>query len=227
MPATPTPRQPVSRHLPLRLALFLLGLALMALGVAITTRSALGTPPISTPPYVVSLGGAISVGAATVIMNVGFVAVQLLLLRRRFPLLQLLQLPTTLVFGGFIDAALALTGWLEPQQYWARWLCVLAACLLVAAGVVLQFLARIVMNAGEGAVAALAQVTGFPVGRVKIAFDTSLVAIGAVISLVMFGAIAGIREGTLASMLLVGWLVGRILPPSRGCFERWLNGRRA
>ena len=66
----------------------------------------------------------------------------------------------------------------------------------------------------------LAHVTGVRIGTMKIAFDVTLVGIGAVISLAMFGRIEGIREGTLVAMFLVGLIVGRILPP----LTRWFSG---
>ena len=207
-------------RLPFRYLVFTAGMFVMAIGIAITARATLGTTPISTPPYVVSLGGGITLGVATIVMHVVFVATQIALLRRDFEWIQLLQVLVGVGFGVFIDAAMWLTRWFEPGPYWLQWAGVLAGSAILALGITVQFLPKVLMNAGEGTVAALARVTGLRIGTMKIIFDVSLVAIGAVISLAMFGRIEGIREGTLVAMFLVGLIVGRLLPP----LTRWFSG---
>lgn len=207
-------------RLPFRYLVFTAGMFVMAIGIAMTARATLGTTPISTPPYVVSLGGGITLGVATIVMHVVFVAAQIALLRRDFEWIQLLQVLVGVGFGVFIDAAMWLTRWFEPGPYWLQWVGVLVGSAILALGITVQFLPKVLMNAGEGTVAALARVTGLRIGTMKIIFDVSLVAIGAVISLAMFGRIEGIREGTLVAMFLVGLIVGRLLPP----LTRWFSG---
>ena len=210
-------------RLGLRYLVFAVGRFVMAIGIAITARAPLGTTPISTPPYVVSLGGGITLGLATIVMHVGFVALQIALLRREFEWIQLLQVLVGVGFGVFIDAAMVLTGWFRPEAYWLQWVGVLVGSAILALGITVQFLPKVLMNAGEGTVAALAHVTGVRIGTMKIAFDVTLVGIGAVISLAMFGRIEGIREGTLVAMFLVGLIVGRILPPLTQWFARLMH----
>lgn len=62
----------------------------MAFGVAFSIRADLGTSPISSVPYVISLIAPVTVGTATIAMHAVFVLLQILLLRRQFALLQLL-----------------------------------------------------------------------------------------------------------------------------------------
>lgn len=203
-----------------RYLVFALGMFVMALGIALTVRADLGTTPISTPPYVVSLGGGVTLGVATIIMHVVFVAAQIALLRRDFEWIQLLQIGVGVGFGVLIDAAMWLTSWFQPEDYWLKWIGVLAGSAVLALGVTLQFLPKVLMNAGEGTVAALARVTGLKIGTMKILFDATLVGIGVLISLGMFGRIEGVREGTLAATILVGFIVGRLMPP----MTRWFAG---
>ena len=74
------------------------------------------------------------------------------------------------------------------------------------------------MLAGEMTTAAIAEVTGAKFRNVKIVFDCSLVVIAAVISLAISGNPTGngeyvvIREGTLVSAFLTGWLMRFIEP---------------
>ena len=56
-----------------RYLLLLLGLSIMAFGVAFSIKASLGTSPISSVPYVVSLFAPLTVGTATIIMHCVFI----------------------------------------------------------------------------------------------------------------------------------------------------------
>ena len=117
--------------------MLLLGLSLMSLGIAFSIRGALGTTPISSLPYVLSLLTPLSVGALMILLSLVFVGLQIAILRRRFPPLQLLQIPVVIAFGVLNDAALWLLRDVTASTYWQQWL--LAACgiVIVCIGVAL------------------------------------------------------------------------------------------
>lgn len=73
-----------------RYLLLCVGLAIMALGVAFSIRASLGTSPISSVPYVISLISPLSVGTATILMHCVFILIQIFILRRRYELIQLM-----------------------------------------------------------------------------------------------------------------------------------------
>ena len=79
------------------------GLAVMAFGVAFSIRADLGTSPISSVPSAVSEFTPLTVGTATIIMHCVFIVLQILILRRRYRIVQLMQLPVAVVFGYFTD----------------------------------------------------------------------------------------------------------------------------
>lgn len=82
-----------------RWILFALGVWIMTVGVALSIHATLGTSAISTVPA--SLAGPVplSFGVLSILMNIAFVAVQAVLLRRRFDLINLLQVPAAVFFG--------------------------------------------------------------------------------------------------------------------------------
>ena len=89
---------------PLRRCLLLVaGLIIMAFGVAFSIKAGLGTSPISSLPYVLSLFTPLTVGTATIAMHVTLILLQILLLRRRYDPVQLLQLPVAIAFGYLTD----------------------------------------------------------------------------------------------------------------------------
>lgn len=202
---TPPRRIPArERSLAVRWLLFGLGITILSFGIALSIRAGLGTSPISSFPAVMGVATPWSVGVWTTIMNLAFVVLQLLLLRSRYELLQLLQIPIAFGFGFLTDAALALTEWLHPTSYLGQWVWTIIAGIVVGAGVFVQVAPRIVYTAGEGAVMAISQVSGAKFSTVKWAFDWSLVGIATVCSLLLLGRVEMVREGTLAAAFLVG-----------------------
>lgn len=91
------------RKLVYRYLWFTIGVIINAFGVAIITKAALATSPISSVPYVLSLRFAPSLGQFTFVFNLLFIAVQVVLRGRRFPPVQFLQIVVNLVFSAFID----------------------------------------------------------------------------------------------------------------------------
>ena len=187
--------------------MFFSGIWIMTIGIAFTVHAELGTTPISTGPAAIAAATPLSFGVITILMSFIFVLAQVLLLRRRFFVFQYWQLLVSFVFGGLCDVSLQMTAGLQPTNYVVQWGFVLVGTVLVAFGVFLQILPRILYSPGEGIVAALVIVTGWRFGTVKQFFDWSLVVIAVVIGLLLVGELTGVREGTVFAAFAVGGLV--------------------
>lgn len=189
-----------------RYLIFTSGVLISATGIAFVTRAGLGTSPISSIPFVLSLITPVSMGAYTFSFNMLFLIGEVLLVRR-FSLLQFLQIPATVLFGFFIDAALAAI----PTRYGWPWLdsavYLIAGCAIMALGIYLEVLADVIMLPCEAFVRALSRRIGKKFGNVKVFVDSSLTVAAAVLALFAFGKLNGVREGTLINALLVGQLV--------------------
>jgi uncharacterized membrane protein YczE len=206
-----------------RLFLLLSGLFIMAFGVALSVKANLGTSPISSLPYVLSLIFPWSMGAFTMLMNSLLVLSQVFLLKRDFRLTQLLQFPIVLLFSLFTDWTLAMvaartyvTGY--PQQLA---LCLLSA-VIVALGVFLEVKAKLSYMAGEGVVICIVRVFKREFGKVKIGFDCTLVLLALICSLTMLHEVRGIREGTVLAALLVGFVI-RLFNRHLEFVDRWVG----
>ena len=204
----PTRQETVRRY-----GLLGLGLLITAFGIAFSIQAGLGTSPISSLPYVVSLLTPLSVGTATICLHGVLILLQLLILRRRYDPVQLLQLPVALVFGYLTDLGVWVIQGIPVPSYGVRWLLCLAGVFLVGVGVALEVVAGVVTLAGEGFVLAVCRVTPFPFGNLKVAFDVLLVGVASLLSLLCLHGLYGVREGTLAAALGVG-LIGSS-PPCR------------
>lgn len=191
--------------------MFCLALFIMAFGIAFSVKANLGISPISCPPFVLNQAfPSITIGQFTIAMHVVFVIGQIILLRRDYQPIQLLQLVVALVFGFFTDFAIWATSGLQADTYPVRLCFMLISCVLISVGVFLQVSAKALLVAGEGIMLAISKVVKKEFGKVKMCFDCSLVFITIIFSLIHFnGEIRGVREGTVIAAFLVGFLVTR------------------
>lgn len=188
-----------------RYALLLLGLAIMAFGVAFSIKASLGTSPISSVPYVVSLFAPLSVGTATIVMHCVFIVLQICILRKKYQPIQLMQLPVALFFGYLTDLGVWAVENITYNSYWEQWLLCIVGIFLVAVGVSLEVKAGVVVLAGEGVVLAICQVCPkIKFGYMKVGFDVTLVVVACVLSLAFTQSLQGVREGTVAAAIFVG-----------------------
>ena len=152
-------------------------------------------------------------GTATICLHGVLILLQLLILRRRYDPVQLLQLPVALVFGYLTDLGVWVIQGIPVPSYGVRWLLCLAGGFLVGVGGAL---------AGEGFVLAVCRVTPFPFGNLKVAFDVLLVGVASLLSLLCLHGLYGVREGTLAAALGVGLIAKRLQPPLQAWFTKRL-----
>lgn len=206
-----------SKELIRRCILFIISLFFMGLGVALTRHGALGVSPISSVANVVSLKFTfLTFGTWLTLTNILLLIGQIVLLRRRFQLIQLLQIPLSFLFGAFTDLGLWLVGGVPNDVYAVQLLLVLLGIAVLGFGITLGVIADVILNSGEAFVKALADVTGRDFGSTKTIFDVSWVLLSVVLSLIFFsGRLEGTREGTILSALLVGFTVK--------LFRRWLQ----
>ena len=186
---------------------FLLGVLINSFGIALITKAALGTSPISSVPYVLSLRFSPTLGAFTFVINLLFIVGQIVLLRRNYQLFQLLQILVNLVFSWFIDVSMNLLGWLNPQGLPAELVTLVLGCAVLGFGISMEVAPDVLRVPGEGLVGAIAAVTRVRFGTVKVGFDVALVLLSLTMSLVFFHRLNGLGVGTVVAALLVGRFV--------------------
>ena len=189
-----------------RSVVFLSGLFIMALGVALSVKANLGVSPISCIPYICSVKYPLTMGETTILFNVLLILLQIILLRKKYKLVQLVQLPVVFIFGFFTDITLYLTSGINISGYvWQVVLCFLS-CAVLALGVFLEVKAKLTYLAGEGLALAIADTFRIEFGKAKISVDSSMVIVGVGSSVALLGQLQGVREGTIVAALLVGFL---------------------
>lgn len=189
-----------------RYVLFIISLFFCGVGVAFTKHAELGVSPISSIANVVSIKfDFISFGTWLIVSNCVLLLGQIILLRRNFKPIQLLQIPLSFLFGYFTDFGLWIIEDIPNENYIVRLLLVAAGIIFIGFGIALGVIADVILNSGEAIVKAISDVTKKEFGTVKIIFDITWVLMSVVLSLIFFdGKLLGTREGTIISAVFVG-----------------------
>ena len=204
-----------------RYIFLLVGLFVNGLGVSFITKAGLGTSPITSIPYTLSLSFTPTVGMFTLVFNIFLVILQVILLRRNFQLQNLLQLPIITLFSCFIDLTMSLLGFIQPETYVLKVISLVIGCLILGFGVFMEMVANVAMLPGEATVRAVSDVFSTDFGKTKIAFDSSMTIIAAILSFIMFKHLDGVREGTIVAAILVGF-IARLFKKYIGGIEKIL-----
>lgn len=207
-----------------RYSVFTAALFVSAFGVSLITKSYLGTSPISSIPYVMSINTPLTMGTYIFIMNMFMIAAQMLMLGRKGIVAKktdlLMQIPVSVVFGLFIDLSMTVLGSYCPEAYPLKIISLVCGCAVLALGISLEVVADVTMVSGEYTVQVASRKFRCNFGTAKILFDILLVVIAVTISLVMSGRIDGIREGTVIAALLTGPFV-RLISPLLQRIGKW------
>lgn len=197
-----------------RLITLVAGLFILAFGIALSTKSGLGVSPSSSLAYLLSEIFPLSMGTFTTLMNVCYLLIQLVLLRKAFKPTRLLQLVVVFLFGYFTDFTLALVAPISVTNYFARLALCVVSCAIMGLGVFLEVKAGIISMASEGALSVIAGKANKDFGQIKIINDCICVVASVAISLLAFRELRAVREGTITAAVLVGLftqLCGRLI----------------
>lgn len=190
-----------------RCCFFLLGIFTMTLGIALSCKADLGSTPISSIPWVMSMFTSFTIGQLTIFMNLILIALQPLMVRSFYWRNLLGQLLTLLIFGYALDLCMFLLDWVHPSMALLQWGACLLSTFILSIGIYLCVRAKIFVASGEGFVLALAFATRLKFSLAKNIFDILLVLIALGISLGEFGGIRGVGFGTMAAAVLTGRFV--------------------
>lgn len=192
-----------------RYILFIVSLFFSGIGVAITKHAELGVSPISSIANVLSFKFSwMSLGNWLIIWNCLLIVGQIVILKKKFNIIQLLQIPLSFLFGFFTDFGMMCVSFIPMNNYPIRLIFVLLGIVVLGFGISLAVIANVIMNSGEAFVKAISDTSGKNFCNVKIAFDIICVIISVLMSMLLLnGSIVGTREGTVITALLTGTVV--------------------
>lgn len=193
-----------------RYVIFGISLIFITSGIAVVTKGSLGTSPITSIPYSLSMVfPVLTLGGYTILFSILLVFLQWLLLGihnidRTTKVNLLLEIAISFIFGYLVDLAMWIFGFLDPGWYGMQILLVIVGVFILAFGVYLQIVANVVMVPGDGFAYALTMRVRKNYGKVRVTSDTTMVIISALIGIIGLGTLGGVREGTIICCLFTG-----------------------
>lgn len=196
-------------HLITRYVVFIFGLFIAALGVAFSTKAGLGTSPVSSVPYSVSLFSSFfSFGGWLNVLSLLQIITQVLLLRKNCDPIEIgIQTVLAFVYGYLTNFCCSLLGGITVTSYPGQLGMLAVSCIVLALGIWIQFMGGVAMLPGEAMNRAISKVTGKPYENVKILFDVLYILIAAVLCLVFLGRLEGVREGSVIAAVAIGFII--------------------
>lgn len=189
--------------------LFLIGLFIASMGVALSAKAGLGTSPVASVPYSVSLlNHKLTFGWWLNIWSVVQIAVQVILLRRKCkPVEIIIQTVLAFVYGYLTDFSCRLLDGISANTYFLQFVLMLLSCVVLGFGIWIQFKGGVAMLPGEAMNRAVSEVTGKSYENIKIFFDILYIVVAALICLVFMKKLEGVREGSIIAAVLIGNII--------------------
>jgi len=199
----------MSKKIVFKYKLFIIGLFIASMGVALSTKAGLGTSPVSSVPYSISLvNTTLSFGGWLNLLSIVQILVQVILMRKACkPVEIIIQTILAFVYGYLTNLSCFLISGLEVNLYAARFALMILSCIVLAFGIWLQLKGGVAMLPGEAMNRAISIKTGFKYENVKIFFDVFYIVVAAIICICFIGHLERVREGSIIAAFLVGLII--------------------
>ncbi len=189
---------------------YLLGMFLLAAGTALTAYGGFGISMVVAPAYILHLYVSrfwplFSFGMAEYVLQALLLLLMTLFLRKA-KLSYLLSFGAAILYGLFLDGAMALTG-LLPENLYGQIGAYILGVLLCCSAIALLFSSYLPPAAYEMFVKELSAKLHKPIHTVKTIYDCSSLALAVLLSLAFFGGFEGIGIGTVLCAFCYGWII--------------------
>lgn len=205
-----------------RYILFFLSVLLQGTAIAFITYANIGTTPISSSNFVISIHSGLTLGDTTLIFNLLLIVLQIMFIfigEEKFKdhvFKIVMQLPVCLIFSFMIDTATMFLSLIMPESapYFLKWILVISGTAMLALAVAFSFTASVAMVPGEYFIKIFHPIVKKSFSYVKTFFDVFLVSSAVILSLFLTGftEIEGVREGTVFAALCTGPMVHYFIP---------------
>lgn len=190
-------------------SLFLIGLFIASMGVALSAKAGLGTSPVASVPYSISLvNHLLTFGWWLNICSVVQIIVQIALLRKKCkPIEIIIQTVLAFLYGYLTDFSCKLISGLQVNSYLVQFAFMILSCIVLGFGIWIQFKGGVAMLPGEAMNRAISEVTGRSYENIKIFFDVLYIIVAALICFIFVGKLEGVREGSIIAAILIGNII--------------------
>lgn len=187
----------------LRMAMYLAGVVILALGMVVQTESGLGVASLTCFAQVIADILGTSLGSMITATYCSYIVAQALILRRQFQPRILLEVFFSALIGIFTDFFMAVMP-IHPEGLPAQVATMVFSLVLISFGVSLVVNMGVVPNAPDGLVQVISEKLRRRFGDVKVVFDTSHVVVALVLSWTVLHTIDAFGVTTVIAALFLG-----------------------
>lgn len=210
-----------------KLLALLVSIGLDALGLSMMMKAGIGIGPWDSMSQSLSLITGIEVGTVGMLLNFACIAFQILILKRDFRKIQLLQIALSFVLGILINFFYyGVLGDVVMLNYWMRLAFLLSGCVIVSFSVGAIMNIDLVTCAVEGACMAFSEKRHLVFYKVRLFLDFAVIIVSLAQALI-FRSELTVREGTVITMLIFSPVMNVFMKIQAPLFTRLhIMGRR-
>jgi len=206
-----------------RLVLYIGGLFFLTLGVSLSIQAGLGVSPVSSLAYALVLTTGLSIGITTVLANILFILVQIILNKRINIKDFILQLIISVVFGFFMDATLFIVQLLPPpESIVLRCVYLIISLFVVSAGLIGYFTAKLPLMPYDALTYVISERFKLKFSKAKIMGDLLNVFVSATLGLVFIKSFGSIGIGTIVAAYFIGKILGWMISHYQESLKQWV-----
>ena len=188
---------------------YVVGLFIMNIGITFSIKSNLGSTPVVSVPYAISLITGIDIGICNTLFQCFLVLIEFMLLRSAFHPKHFLQVFVGILFGAFTSISMIILS-IIPQAsvLWVQILFLILGILFLAFGLFLYVPTNVVPVAVDGLTQAVSITTNQSFTKIKVIMDISWIVISWILSFVFLGHFDGSAGiGTIIAAMSIGTTV--------------------
>ena len=192
-----------------RIIKYVVGLFIMNIGIAFSIKSNLGSTPVVSVPYAISLITGIDIGICNTLFQCFLVLIEFMLLRSAFHPKHFLQVFVGILFGAFTSISMIILS-IIPQAsvLWVQILFLILGILFLAFGLFLYVPTNVVPVAVDGLTQAVSITTNQSFTKIKVIMDISWIVLSWILSFVFLGHFDGSAGiGTIIAAMSIGTTV--------------------
>lgn len=186
---------------------YIIGSVLLAMGIALNTKSDLGMAPILSIMFCVSQIFDLNFSNLTMYYYVFLVVAELIIKGKKYAHKRdLLQFPLAIIFSRFIALFSSIFDF-HPVFMWQKLVILAAAIVVTGVGLTMMVNMNLVPNPGDGIVQAISERFNLKLGTAKNLFDGLSALVTVVLGFALRGRLIGVGLGTVLNVLCVGRVV--------------------
>lgn len=202
-------------------SILLLSLFLASMGIGLAIKAGIGLSAFDAFNQTIADTTGIQVGTIIMFVQIFFVFLQLLILRKEASWKILLQIPFVVLLGQFINLFVYyIFGNLNLTNYFIRLLVLVFSQFWVSFFISTLLVLDLIAMPVENLSLILSKRLPFSLGRIRLSIDVLLITLSLVITFI-FSVPLSIREGTLISAVIFGPMLGVYMPVLIPYFNKW------